>query len=139
VVARALTLVLAGNHDVSLAASDWTDVDDRAFGRHVGADRFAGSAVHGGSFRNNRQHDDLVDVGGVEVLVVYTAWQPRPADHRWAGQALRAHPGTPAIVAAHEYLDVTGGYSGDGKAVFDELVAPHDNVVAVISGQVWTT
>lgn len=126
--------VLAGNHDVSLAASGWTDTDYRTFARHFGAGRFAGSAVHGGSFQDNRQHYDLVDVGGVEVLMVYTAWKPRPADYRWASQVLRAHPDTPAIVAAHEYLDVTGAYSGDGRAVFDELVAPHDNVVAVISG-----
>lgn len=134
--------VLAGNHDVSLASSDWTETDYTTYAQHFGAGRFASSPVYGESFRDNRQHYDLVDVGGTEVMVLYTAWKLQDADYAWAADVLTAHERTPAIIATHEYLDTNGSYSGDGQDIFDRLVRPHGNVVAVLAGHrhgAWTS
>ncbi|MCT2582321.1 metallophosphoesterase [Actinophytocola gossypii] len=129
--------VAAGNHDVALFGAIF--VDYRYFQRHFGADRFAGSPVYGESYQNNRQHYDLVDVAGTEVLVLHLAWAMRTGDFDWAAQVLTAHPNTPVIIAVHEYIDTNGAYSGQGGQIFTRLVQPHDNVVAVIAGHIHGT
>lgn len=128
--------VLAGNHDVALAENGWKDSDYSTYQEHFGADRFADSPVYGESHENNRQHYDLVDIGGTEVLMLYLGWEMQEEDFAWAERVLAEHPNTPAMIGAHEYIDEQGEYSGQGEDIYDRLVQPHGNVAAVLSGHI---
>ncbi|AOS62792.1 metallophosphoesterase [Actinoalloteichus hymeniacidonis] len=128
--------VAAGNHDVATFWSGYTITDYGVFSEYFGEDRFADSPVYGESFKDNRQHYDLVTIGGVEFVVLYLAWRLDAADIAWASEVLTEHADKPAIIGVHEYIDAQGEYSGRGEQIFDELVEPHDNVSLVISGHI---
>ncbi|GAA3359790.1 metallophosphoesterase [Saccharopolyspora gregorii] len=115
--------VVEGNHDV-----------DGLYADYFGDDRFAGSPVRGESFENNRQHYDLVDVAGEQVMMLSLTWDMQEADFAWAEDVLAAHPDTPVIISVHAYLETDGSYSEQGQEIFDRIVEPHRNVKAVLCG-----
>lgn len=115
--------VVEGNHDV-----------DGMYGDYFGEKRFAGSPVYGESHKDNRQHYDLVDVAGKQVMMLYLTWDMNEEDFAWAEKVLAEHPDTPAIVSVHAYLNTDGSYSEQGQDIFDRVIKPHNNVKAVLCG-----
>lgn len=115
--------VVEGNHDRG-----------GEYAEHFGQQRFAGSPVYGESFQDNRQHYDLVNVAGKQVMMLYLTWDMQEEDFAWAEKVLAEHPDTPVLIATHAYLNTDGSYDEQGRQIFDRIVKPHGNVKAVLCG-----
>ncbi|MDD9149843.1 lamin tail domain-containing protein [Sporolactobacillus sp. CQH2019] len=122
--------VLAGNHDVNHQNVNYTD-----FWKYFGGDRVARQTVFGGDYQNNRDHYDLVSVGGYDFIILYLGWDVEQDSIDWANKILKQYPDRYAIVAAHEYLSTDGkSYSGDGQKIWKNIVDPNSNVFLVLCG-----
>ena len=121
--------VLAGNHDVNHTANDYTK-----YYEYFGADRFKDETYYGESYKNNRGHYDILNVNGNEYLMIYMGWGVNDEDMVWINQVLEEHPNSIAILNFHEYLAVTGQRSAIGNEIYEKVVKPNENVVAVLSG-----
>ncbi|WP_251548644.1 lamin tail domain-containing protein [Neobacillus muris] len=121
--------VLAGNHDVDHKTSDYTQ-----FSKWFGEDRFKGKSYYGGSYKNNRGHYDLISANGNDFIMLYMGWGIQDEDLEWMKDVLKQYPDRKAILSFHEYLLVSGNRSPLGNRIFNEIVLPNKNVIAVLSG-----
>ena len=121
--------VLAGNHDVNHTENDYTK-----YYEYFGADRFKDETYYGESYKNNRGHYDILNVNGNEYLMIYMGWGVNDEDMVWINQVLEEHPNSIAILNFHEYLSITGQRSTIGNEIYEKVVKPNENVVAVLSG-----
>ncbi|GAE94537.1 hypothetical protein JCM21714_3699 [Gracilibacillus boraciitolerans JCM 21714] len=122
--------VLAGNHDVSQKTNDYTE-----YYKYFGADRFKNKSYYGGSYQNNRGHYDLISVDGNDYIMVYLGWGGVEDEGiAWMNEVLAQHPDRIAILSFHEYLQATGTRHPLGEKLYNEVVLPNKNVVAVLSG-----
>lgn len=121
--------VLAGNHDVDQVNNDYS-----AFYRYFGADRFKDKPYYGGSYRNNRGHYDLISAGGNDFIMVYLGWDVTDEGIQWVNDVLAAYPERKAILNFHEYLLATGTRHPMGDKLYNKIVVPNQNVIAVLSG-----
>ena len=127
--------VLAGNHDVGHFDGDYTN-----YGTYFGESRFSGNPWYGGSYKNNRGHFDLVSANGVDLLMLYMGW-PDPnneasnsADIAWMNEVIKQYPERKVMINLHEYMLTTGGLGPFPQRIYDEVVGPNSNVIAVGSG-----
>ncbi len=121
--------VLAGNHDVDGVNNDYTE-----YYQYFGGDRFEDKPYYGGSYLNNRGHYDLISVGGNDYIMLYLGWDVTDEGIAWINEVLEAHPDRKAILSFHEYLLATGTRHPLGEKLYNELVLPNENVIAVLSG-----
>lgn len=121
--------VLAGNHDVDQVNNDYTD-----YYRYFGDDRFKNKPYFGGSYLNNRGHYDLISAGGNDYIMIYLGWGITDEGIKWMNDVLAAYPDRKAILNFHEYLLATGSRHPLGDKLYNEVVVPNENVVAVLSG-----
>ncbi|WNS81253.1 lamin tail domain-containing protein [Domibacillus sp. DTU_2020_1001157_1_SI_ALB_TIR_016] len=121
--------VLAGNHDVGHKTGDYNE-----YSKYFGEARFAGKDYYGESYKDNRGHYDLISSNGNDFIMLYMGWGVNEEDIAWMNKVLAEHPDRKAIVSFHEYLLVSGNRSPIGDKVFEEVVKPNKNVVAVLSG-----
>ncbi|OLS35885.1 lamin tail domain-containing protein [Bacillus sp. MRMR6] len=121
--------VLAGNHDVNQVNNDYTD-----YYKYFGADRFEDKPYYGDSYLNNRGHYDLISAGGNDYIMVYLGWGVTDEGIAWVNDVLAAHPDRKAILSFHEYLLATGTRHPLGEKLYNEIVVPNENVIAVLSG-----
>ena len=122
--------VVAGNHDV-----DHENVNYSKYYEYFGRDRVENQSVFGGDRENNRDHYDLVSVGGYDFVIVYLGWGLTEESIDWANEVFASYPDRYGILATHEYLSTDGqSYSGNGQKLWDEVVNPNSNVFLVLSG-----
>ncbi|WP_113928328.1 lamin tail domain-containing protein [Bacillus sp. P14.5] len=121
--------VLAGNHDVNQLTNDYTE-----FYKWFGADRYENEDHYGGTYKNNRGHYDLISSEGNDFIMLYMGWGVQDEDLDWMNQVLQEHPNRKAILNFHEYLLVSGNRSPLGNRIYNKVVEPNENVVAVLSG-----
>lgn len=121
--------VLAGNHDVDQVSTDYTN-----YYQNFGEDRFKNKSYYGGSYLNNRGHYDLISVGANDYIMVYLGWVVTDEGIQWVNEVLKAHPDRKAILNFHEYLLATGTRHPLGEKLYNEIVVPNKNVMAVLSG-----
>lgn len=121
--------VLAGNHDVDHKTSDYTQ-----FYRFFGEDRYKDRPYYGGSYKNNRGHYDLISANGNDYIMVYMGWGVDDESISWINQVLAEHPDRKAILSFHEYLLSTGTRHPLGDKLYNQIVVPNKNVIAVLSG-----
>ncbi|SDJ99325.1 lamin tail domain-containing protein [Sediminibacillus albus] len=121
--------VLAGNHDVSQKTNDYTN-----YYKYFGADRFQEKPYYGGSYLNNRGHYDLISANGNDYIMVYLGWGVEEEGIAWMNEVLAAYPDRQAILNFHEYLQATGTRHPLGEKLYNEVVVPNENVIAVLSG-----
>lgn len=121
--------VLAGNHDVNHKAEDYTK-----YGEYFGESRFAGRNYYGASYKNNRGHYDLISEKGNDFVMLYMGWGVNEEDMAWMNEVLAKYPERKAILNFHEYLLVSGGRSPIGEEIYNKVVVPNKNVIAVLSG-----
>src|SRR5690606_28549663 len=121
--------VLAGNHDVDQVNNDYSE-----YYQYFGKDRFKNKPYYGGSYRNNRGHYDLISAGGNDFIMVYLGWGVTDEGIKWVNDVLAAYPDRKAILNFHEYLLATGTRHPMGERLYQEIVVPNKNVVAVLSG-----
>ncbi|MFE6996448.1 lamin tail domain-containing protein [Microbacterium sp. NPDC057659] len=127
--------VLAGNHDVGHFEGNYGP-----YSSYFGEKRFAKNPWYGGSYKDNRGHYDLVSADGVDLLMLYMGW-PDPNDTAsnsediaWMNQVIRQYPERKVMINLHEYMLTTGGLGPFPQRIYDEVVAPNANVIAVGSG-----
>nr|WP_298987748.1 lamin tail domain-containing protein [uncultured Micrococcus sp.] len=121
--------VLAGNHDVGHALEDYGP-----YGTFFGAERFDGNPWYGGSYEDNRGHDDLITVDGVDFIMLYQGWGAGDEEIAWMNEVLAQHPERTAVLNLHEYMLTTGGLGPIPQRIYDEVVATNPNVSLVFSG-----
>lgn len=121
--------VLAGNHDVDQVSNDYTE-----YYKYFGEQRFKDKPYYGGSYLNNRGHYDLISAGGNDFIMVYLGWGVTDEGIQWVNDVLAAHPDRKAILNFHEYLLATGSRHPLGEKLYNEIVVPNQNVIAVLSG-----
>ncbi|WP_371069007.1 lamin tail domain-containing protein [Sediminibacillus sp. JSM 1682029] len=121
--------VLAGNHDVAQKTNDYTE-----YYKYFGADRFQDKPHYGGSYLNNRGHYDLISANGNDYIMVYLGWGVEEEGIAWMNEVLAAYPDRQAILNFHEYLQATGTRHPLGEKLYNEVVVPNENVIAVLSG-----
>ncbi|WP_201319258.1 S-layer homology domain-containing protein [Paenibacillus sp. EPM92] len=121
--------VLAGNHDVDhkLGAYDH-------YWNYFGEDRFKKQPTFGGSYDNNRGHYDLISSHGNDFIVLYMGWGLGDKEIQWMDDVLKQYPDRMAILNFHEYLLVSGNRAPIADKVFERVVVPNKNVIAVLSG-----
>ncbi|WP_368658136.1 lamin tail domain-containing protein [Metabacillus halosaccharovorans] len=121
--------VLAGNHDVDQLSNDYTE-----YYKRFGEDRFKDKDYYGGSYKNNRGHYDLISANGNDFIMVYMGWGVQDEDLNWINDVLAQYPDRTAILSFHEYLLVSGNRSPIGDKIYEAVVEPNENVIAVLSG-----
>jgi len=121
--------VLAGNHDVDQLSNDYTE-----YYKRFGEDRFKDKDYYGGSYKNNRGHYDLISSNGNDFIMVYMGWGVQDEDLAWLNDVLEQYPDRKAILSFHEYLLTSGNRSPIGNKIYEAVVEPNENVIAVLSG-----
>lgn len=121
--------VLAGNHDVDQKSNDYTE-----YSKWFGASRFENKDYYGESYKDNRGHYDLISANGNDYIMMYMGWGVEEADMDWMNQVLAEYPDRIAILNFHEYMLVSGNRSPIGNEIYEKVVIPNKNVVAVLSG-----
>ncbi|MCY7857618.1 metallophosphoesterase [Bacillus sonorensis] len=121
--------VLAGNHDVSHKDRSYV-----SYGKYFGEKRFKDKPFYGGSFLNNKGHYDLISSGGNDYIMLYMGWGIGTKELRWLDEVLKKYPDRKAILSFHEFLLVSGSRSPIGDRIFEHVIKPNQNVIAVLSG-----
>ncbi|GAE05115.1 S-layer homology domain-containing protein [Paenibacillus sp. JCM 10914] len=121
--------VLAGNHDVG--SYDW---DYTTYSQYFGEARYMNQPYYGGSYKDNRGHYDLISVEGNDFIMMYMGWGIEDEDIAWMNEVLAEHPDRIAFLSFHDYMLANGNRSAIGNKLFEQVVVPNPNVVAVLSG-----
>ena len=121
--------VLAGNHDVDHKTNDYTQ-----YYRFFGENRYKDRPYYGESYKNNRGHYDLISANGNDYIMVYMGWGVDDESIAWINKVLAEHPDRKAILSFHEYLLSTGTRHPLGDKIYNQIVVPNKNVIAVLSG-----
>jgi hypothetical protein len=121
--------VLAGNHDVGHKTGSYDN-----YYQYFGDHRFNNRPYYGESYKNNRGHYDLISANGNDYIMVYMGWGVAEEDILWMNEVLAKYPDRMAILAFHEYLLVSGNRSPLGDKIYEQVVVPNHNVMAVLSG-----
>ncbi|WP_084552346.1 lamin tail domain-containing protein [Bacillus cihuensis] len=121
--------VLAGNHDVDHKTGDYTN-----YSQYFGEDRFKDKPYYGESYKNNRGHYDLISANGNDYIITYMGWGVDDESIAWLNEVLAAYPDRKAILSFHEYLLSTGTRHPLGEKIYNQVVVPNTNVIAVLSG-----
>lgn len=124
--------VLAGNHDVMSVTQKESDYTN--YSKYFGESRFATKPYYGGSYKNNRGHYDLISEKGTSYIMMYMGWEIGEEEVAWMNSVLKKYPERKAILNFHEYLDTDGQRTDTGDYLFDNVVKPNKNVLAVLSG-----
>ncbi len=123
--------VLAGNHDVAINGLNY-----HMFFRYFGAARFRGKSWYGGSMENNRNHYDLITLGGHDFVILYLGYGTSFSGKtiKWSNSVLKKYGDRTAILAMHEYLRSDASMTPAASLVFDNIVIKNDNVRLVLCG-----
>ena len=137
--------VAYGNHDYDQFPPPATGATTRDaqvwFGaaRYADYDWFGGASPDGGSFYQ------VFQLGDIEIVHLALRFRPDEADLNWAKNVLEQHPGTPAILSTHSYLqdagtarggrgEIAAGRTAAGEFIWQHLVNDSDQVFMTIAG-----
>lgn len=121
--------VLAGNHDIANHNARY-DMYQSYFGK----DRFEGNTVHGGSYKDNLGHYDLVTAGGQDMIFVYMSYDFDHSAVEWMNEVLSNYPDRMAILGFHNYTNKVGELDAAGLYFQEAVVAANPNVAMVLNG-----
>jgi hypothetical protein len=133
--------VLPGNHDSKRG------VDFSLFNEYFGPGRYAASASYGGSIApgDNRASFNTFERSGARFLMLSLPYAYGEREIAWAESIVRSHPHHNVIVSTHEHVtpktqfddaerSTSSRWVSRGDELWDRVVAPNRNVVAVLSG-----
>jgi len=124
---------ISGNHDIQHEQKVYD-----AYLYYFGEKRFAGDLHRGGSWKGGINHYDLLSFGAYDFIFLFigNGYEADPEGLAWADGVLKAYPDRAAVVLTHYYLNANGTKSAGGKAIYDALVVPNDNVRLVLCGHI---
>ena len=130
----------AGNHDYN--TTYWIGTQYSAFNPAV----MAGKPYWVGDIFDGQNTAVHFTVSDWDFLIINIAYQANDTALSWANNLLDTYPDSHAIVAAHNYLNTTGGYSAKGKDDSSwplnfkrSVLDTHGNVFLALSGHVYPT
>jgi hypothetical protein len=124
-----------GNHDQY--PKDEPNATDEA-NTHLGTGRFAGRSYYGGNYDgDNDENYVYFRSGDLTIVAVNFQFNPAPsaAVLAWARRVFAAHPNALGVVTSHYIVTSGGGFSEQGKAIYDAL-KDVPNVQLMASGHV---
>lgn len=133
--------VLPGNHDNKRGASN------ALFNEYFGPARYADEPWYGGSIApgDNSASYSSFEASGARFLMLSLPYAYGERELAWAEEVVTSHPGHNVVVSTHEHVtpasaELTAGRStgsrwlSRGGELWQRVVAPNRNVVAVLSG-----
>lgn len=121
--------VLAGNHDVGNSDEDYS-----VFSKHFGADRYSSSTWYGGTYKDNRGHYDLIDVGDTAYIFVYMGYAPDDDCIKWLNKVFALYPDRIGVLCLHDYFKTDGELSETGEVIYKKVVKKNPNLYMVLCG-----
>ncbi len=124
---------ISGNHDIQHEQKVYD-----AYLYYFGEKRFSGDLHRGGSWRGGINHYDLLSFGAYDFIFLFigNGYEADTEGLAWADGILKAYPDRTAVVLTHYYLNANGTKSAGGRAIYDALVVPNDNVRLVLCGHI---
>ncbi|KQQ94654.1 hypothetical protein ASF62_11345 [Leifsonia sp. Leaf325] len=133
--------VLPGNHD------NKRGVSNELFNEYFPPGRYAATATYGGSIAagdNSASFNTFVHAGA-RFLMLSLPYAFGERELAWAEQVVASHPDHNVIVSTHEHVTPKTAEIGAGRStgsrwvsrggeLWDRVVAPHRNVLLVLSG-----
>jgi hypothetical protein len=148
--------VSTGNHDYKQGTRDGTMMNG-----YFPLSSFTSMSTYGGAYDShcdNTYH--IVNIHGLDWLILSLEFGPRSAVLEWADEVLATHRNKPALLITHAYLNAAGelfthadnhaaslGYGlgagppdvNDGIDIWNTLVYSNNNIRLVVSGHDGTT
>lgn len=127
--------VLAGNHDVG------GELDFGLYGKYFGEEvmrKRPGSAYYGGSYKNNRGHYDLVDIGENRFVFAYMSYSPDADGIRWLNGVFKEYRDRAGVLCLHDYFKTDMSYSPSGETLLKKVVKKNPNIYLVLCGHRYT-
>jgi predicted phosphodiesterase len=123
--------VLAGNHDGG-SDSDFSRYV-KYFGEEVLRNR-PESAYYGGSYKNNRGHYDLVNIGENRFIFAYMSYAPDADGIKWLNGVFKEYRDRVGVLCLHDYFKSDMSYSSSGATLYKNVVKKNSNVYLVLCG-----
>lgn len=133
--------VLPGNHDSKRG------VTRELFNDYFGPARYADRSWYGGSITpdDNGANWSSFDAGGARFVMISLPYAYAEREIAWAEEVVAAHPDANVVISTHEHLtpagedqeaerSTTSRWVSHGDLLWERVVAPHRNVVLVLSG-----
>jgi hypothetical protein len=143
--------VSTGNHDYKQGTRDSTMMNG-----YFPLSSFTSMPTYGGAYDSSCENTyHIVNINGLEWLILSLEFGPRSAVLEWATEVLATHSNKPALLITHAYLNVAGelfihsdnhaasnGYGlgggspdvNDGTNIWNTLVYSNNNVRMVVCG-----
>jgi Calcineurin-like phosphoesterase len=133
--------VLPGNHD------SMRGMDETLFNTYFGPDRYAGTAWYQGSIGvgDNSSNFSTFERAGAKFLMLSISYGFGERELKWATKVVESHPDFNVVISTHEHVTPKGvaespthsaskRWLSRGDLLWDQVIAPHRNVVLVLSG-----
>jgi hypothetical protein len=133
--------VLPGNHD------NKRGVTNELFNEYFGPARYADEAWYGESIApgDNSANWSSFEAGGAQFVMISLPYAYAEREIAWAESVVAAHPGANIVISTHEHLtpktdeqdaerSTSSRWVSHGDLLWERVVAPHRNVVLVLSG-----
>ncbi|GAA5199162.1 lamin tail domain-containing protein [Microbacterium jejuense] len=133
--------VLPGNHDSKRG------VTRDLFNEYFGPDRYRDAPWYGGSLTpdDNGASWSWIEAGGARLVMISLPYAYGEPEIAWAEQVVASHPDANVVISTHEHLtpatadddaerSTTSRWVSHGDQLWERVVAPHRNVVLVLSG-----
>lgn len=133
--------VLPGNHD------NKRGVTNELFNEYFGPARYANEAWYGASIApgDNSANWSSFEAGGARFVMISLPYAYAEREVAWAEGVVAAHPDANIVISTHEHLtpktdeqdaerSTSSRWVSHGDLLWERVVAPHRNVVLVLSG-----
>lgn len=133
--------VLPGNHD------NKRGVSNALFNDYFGPERYRDRPWYGGSITpdDNSANWSSFDAGGARFVMISLPYAYGEREIAWAEDVVAAHADANIVISTHEHLlpatdekdaerSTTSRWVSHGDLLWERVVAPHRNVVLVLSG-----
>jgi hypothetical protein len=115
--------ISVGNHDLSVFGEAGKAI---SFNKYFGLTRFGSRVYYGGHYgTTNDESWFTFSAGGLDFVVVNLQYNtdPDPAVLAWARSIFQMHPHAFGILNTHYLLGSSGGFGGQGAAIYQALKA----------------
>ncbi|QOR72201.1 lamin tail domain-containing protein [Ruania alkalisoli] len=129
--------VLPGNHD-----NMWGHNNDR-YNEYFPVEMYQDQPWYGQAWApgDNSAHTDYFSADGVDFLAISLPYRPSDEQLAWASEQAQAHPAHNVVLAVHSYLHTSGErddidrrYTATGADVWEQVLAPNENIFLVLGG-----
>ncbi|BBI30856.1 LamG-like jellyroll fold domain-containing protein [Cohnella abietis] len=125
-------MMTAGNHDYDAADT---------YLQHFGPDRFRSKEYYKGHSPSQYSSYGFIQAGSYTYLWLMVDMQYLLQDMAWCKAVLEEHPNIPTIIVSHDILYATKEEerrivheSENGRLIWEELVAPYNQVFLTVNG-----